>query len=309
VTVEFVLRLPASLRDDRLARTPELVPCAVRSEISLDAGARRVSVRVVVDNQARDHRLRVLCETGTRSLKHVAGAAFAWLDRDTRVAPRPGWIERPTAERAVHDVVAVEGTPRGLAVGVDGLREYAVLHDGRTIAITLLRAVGFLSRGDLPERKGHAGPALATPSAQCIGEREYRYCVVPLGGELTLPRAAREIREWLSPPWIGRGDEVARSFYSVEGDAVIQPSALRSGPGGAIVARLFNPTHESASATLRFARQVLEARAVDLREGELSLGNTGLDSVRTAAPPDVVDGAVAIRLAPYEIGTYLVRLA
>ena len=54
---------------------------------------------------------------------------------------------------------------------------------------------------------------------------------------------------------------------------------------------------------------MLQARAVDLREGELFLGNTGLDSVRTAAPPDVADGAVAIRLAPYEIGTYLVRLA
>ena len=309
VTVELALRLPASLRDDRLARTPGLVPCAVRSEISLDAGARRVAVRLVVDNQARDHRLRVLCETGTRSLNHVAGAAFAWLDRDTRVAPRPGWIEQPTAERAVHDFVAVEGTPRGLAVGVDGLREYAVLHDGRTIAVTLLRAVGFLSRGDLPERKGHAGPALTTPSAQCIGEREYRYCVVPLGGELTLPRAAREIREWLSPPWIGRGDAAARSFYSVEGDAAIQPSALRGGPGGAIIARLFNPTRDSAAATLHFPRQALEARAVDLRESDLSLGNTGLDIVRTAAPPDVVDGAVAIRLAPYEIGTYLVRLA
>jgi alpha-mannosidase len=309
VTVEFALRLPAGLRDDRLARTPELVQCAVRSEISLDAGARRVTVRLVVDNQARDHRLRVLCETGTRSLKHVSGAAFAWLDRDTRVTPRPGWIERPTAERALHDFVAIEGSPRGLAVGVDGLREYAVLHDGRTIAITLLRAVGFLSRNDLPERKGHAGPALATPSAQCIGEREYRYCVVPLGGALTLPRAVREIREWLSPPWIDRGPEAARSFYSIDGDAVIQPSALRAGPGGAIVARLFNPTRESASATLRFARQALDARAVDLREGELALGNTGLDSVRTASPPDVVDGAVFIRLAPYEIGTYLVRLA
>jgi len=46
---------------------------------------------------------------------------------------------------------------------------------------------------------------------------------------------------------------------------------------------------------------------IDLREGELGLGNTGLDSVRTAAPPDLVDGVVAIRLAPYEIGTYLVR--
>jgi alpha-mannosidase len=308
VAVELVLPLPAGLREDRLARTPELVPCAVRAEISLDAGARRVDVRLVIDNQARDHRLRVLCETGTRSLTHLAGAAFAWLDRDTRVAPRPGWIEQPTAERAVHDLVAVEGATRGLAVGVDGLREYAVLHDGRTIAITLLRAVGWLSRGDLPERKGHAGPALATPSAQCIGEREYRYCVVPLGGDMTLPRAAREIREWLSPPWSARGDEASRSFYSVDGDPAVQPSALRAGPDGAIVARVFNPSREAASATLRFARPALDARAVDLREGDLALGNTGLDVVRTAAPPDVVDGAVAIRLAPHEIGTYLVRL-
>lgn len=308
VTVELELRLPAGLRDDRLARTPELVPCAVRNEISLDAGARRVEVRVVVDNQARDHRLRVLCETGTRSLTHTAGAAFAWLDRETRVAPRPGWIEQPTAERAVHDLVAVEGATRGLAVGVDGLREYAVLHDGRTIAITLLRAVGFLSRGDLSERKGHAGPALATPSAQCIGVREYRYCVVPLGGEATLPRAARQIREWLSPPWSGRGADAPRSFYSVEGDVEAQPSALRAGPDGTIVARVFNPHGEPTSATLRFARPALEARAVDLREGDLGLGNTGLDIVRTATPPDLVDGALAIRLAPFEIGTYLVRL-
>jgi membrane-associated phospholipid phosphatase len=309
VTVELELLLPAGLREDRLARLPDLVPCAVHAEISLDAGARRVDVRLVVDNQARDHRLRVLCETGTRSLMHRAGAAFAWLDRETRVSPRPGWVEQPTAERAVHDLVAVEGATRGLAVGVDGLREYAVLHDGRTIAITLLRAVGFLSRGDLPERKGHAGPALATPSAQCIGEREYRYCVVPLAGDITLPLAARAIHEWLSPPWSGRGDAAPRSFYSIDGDPVVQPSALRAGPEGAIIARLFNPARESASATLRFARRAVEARAVDLREGDLALGNTGLDIVRTAAPPDVVDGAVAIRLAPYEIGTYLVRLA
>jgi membrane-associated phospholipid phosphatase len=309
VTVELELRLPAGLREDRLARTPDLVPCSVRAEVSLDAGARRVDVRLLVDNQARDHRLRVLCETGTRSLTHRVGAAFAWLDRDTRVAPRPGWIEQPTAERALHDLIAVEGATRGLAVGVDGIREYAVLHDGRTIAITLLRAVGWLSRGDLPERKGHAGPALATPSAQCIGEREYRYCVVPLGGDVMLAQAAREIREWLSPAWSAQGDGASRSFYSVEGDPAIQPSALRAGPDGSVVARLFNPSRDPASATLRFARAAKEARAVDLREGDLALGNTGLDIVRTAAPPDVADDAVKIRLAPYEIGTYLIRLA
>lgn len=126
---------------------------------------------------------------------------------------------------------------------------------------------------------------------------------------MTLPRAAREIREWLSPAWSGRGPAAPRSFYSLEGDEHVQPSSLRAGPDGRVVARVFNPSRDPASATLRFARAALDARAVDLREGDLGLGNTGLDIVRTAAPPDVVDGAVAIRLAPYEIGTYLVRLA
>ncbi|MEK7862382.1 MAG: hypothetical protein AAB295_03870, partial [Chloroflexota bacterium] len=79
VAVEYVLALPEGLRDDRLARSPATVPCVVRAEISLDAGARRVDVRLTVDSRARDHRLRVLCETGTRSLTHIAGAAFAWL--------------------------------------------------------------------------------------------------------------------------------------------------------------------------------------------------------------------------------------
>src|SRR3989454_4224608 len=202
-TVDLVLRLPARIREDRLARSPDLVDCSVRVAISLDAGERRVDVSLLVDNRASDHRLRVLCETGTRTLTHQAGAAFALLERSNRFDLRRRWIEPPTAEACVHDLVVVRGATKGVAIGVDGLREYAVLHDGRTIAITLLRAVGFLSRGDLPERKGHAGPALATPSAQCIGERAYRYCVVPLGGGRTLPPAARATRGWLSPPASG----------------------------------------------------------------------------------------------------------
>ena len=309
ITVALDLRLPVGLRDDRLARSPELVSCPVQAEISLDAGARRVEVRLVVTNNARDHRLRVLCETDTRALTHVVGAAFAWLQRETRVSPRRGWIEQPTAERCVHDLVAVEGATRGLAVGVDGLRECAVLHDGRTIAITLIRAVGWLSRSDLPERKGHAGPALETPSAQCIGTREYRYCVVVLGGEMSLPRASREISEWLSSPWLGLGDAGTHSFYSIDRDAPIQASALRGGAEGTLVLRLVNPGGEPAVTGVRFARRVAEARAVDLREGMPGLGNTGLDVVRTAAPPELDDGALLVRLEPYEIGTYLLRMS
>jgi membrane-associated phospholipid phosphatase len=308
--VELVLRLPVRLRDDRLARSPELVDCPVRIEISLDAGKRRVDVRLQVDNRASDHRLRVLCETGTRALTHQCGAAFALLERSNRFEVRPRWIEPPTAEACLHDFVAVKGAARGLAIGVDGLREYSVLHDGGTIAITLLRAVGFLSRGDLPERRGHAGPELATPSAQCIGARTYRYTVIPLDEKTDLKQAEREVREWLSPPLVVSGDGHSRTFvYFVDPATPLVLSALRAGPDGSFVVRLANPHREEAIGELLFDRTIRASRPVDLREGDLGLGSTGLDVIRTAAPL-AVDGDLArAQLQPYEIGTWIVQLA
>jgi mannosylglycerate hydrolase len=309
-TVELVLRLPARLRDDRLARSPELVDCPVSMEISLDAGERRVDVRLEIDNRASDHRLRVLCETGTKALTHQSGAAFTLLERSNRLEVRRRWIEPPTSEACLHDLVAVKGATKGLVVGVDGLREYSALHDGGTIAITLLRAVGFLSRGDLPERRGHAGPELATPSAQCIGTREYRYTVVPLDDQTDLTRAARSVREWLSPPFVVLGDGRSRSFVSfVEAATPLVLTALRAGPDGALVVRLANPQREEAAGTLRFDRAIRASQPVDLREGDLGLGNTGLDVIRTAAPLDVDGDLARARLQPYEIGTWIVQLA
>ncbi|OLC19652.1 MAG: hypothetical protein AUH33_05335 [Chloroflexi bacterium 13_1_40CM_68_21] len=310
VTVDLVLRLPAGLRDDRLARSPDLVDCPVRAAISLDADEYRVDVSLTVRNQARDHRLRVLCETGTRALTHHAGAAFATIERLNRFPVRRGWIEPASAEACLHDFVAVKGGTSGLAVGVDGLREYSVLHDGGTIAITLLRAVGFLSRGDLPERRGHAGPELATPSAQCIGERIYRYTLVPLDEDLDIDSAAATVREWLSPPWLVRGDGAPRTLMSLADpyNTPVVLSALRAGPDGKLVIRLVNPHPKEARAEVRFARPILSSRPLDLREGETNLGNTGLDVMRTAAPLETEGDLARVQLQPFEIGTWLVQL-
>ncbi|GAG69611.1 unnamed protein product, partial [marine sediment metagenome] len=47
--------------------------------------------------------------------------------------------------------------------------EYEIIPDNNTIALTLVRSVGWLSRGDLEYKKGNAGPSFATPEAQCLG--------------------------------------------------------------------------------------------------------------------------------------------
>ncbi|MEK7862663.1 MAG: glycosyl hydrolase-related protein [Chloroflexota bacterium] len=151
--------------------------------------------------------------------------------------------------------------------------------------------------------------SLGTPTAQCIGERDYRYCVVPQFGGMSLALAAREVREFLSPARIVTGDGTARTFVAIDRASPLQLSALRAGPEGSIVLRMFAPRGETAESEVRFASPVRDVRSVDLREGETGLGNTGLDVIRTAAPPEIVGGALRVRLAPYEIGTFLVMLA
>jgi len=304
VTVDLVLRLPASLRSDRFARVPDLVDNRVRFAISLDAGASHVDVTATVTNASRDHRLKVVCETGIRTGTHTAGAGFAWLERPNRVPRKRGWVEPPTPERCFHELVAAGGANGGIALGADGLREYSVLGDGTAIAVTLFRSVGFLSRGDLPERRGQAGPQVETPSAQCLGEMTFRYCVVPLGEGIGVPEAARAIREFLSPAWVATGSGAEESFCSIDGDPAMTLAAVRARTRDRLVVRLVNPGRGVARATLRFARPVREARPLDLREGDLALGNTGLDIVRTAAPLELDDGSARATLEAFEIGTW-----
>ncbi|MDO8562573.1 MAG: phosphatase PAP2 family protein [Candidatus Limnocylindria bacterium] len=307
VTVELELALPVGLRADRLARSPERVACPVRVEISLDAPGACVDVTVTFDNRARDHRLRALCQTGVRSPVHRASGAFGWVERPNRQPSGRGWAEPPTGDHTTLGLVEVAGRSSGLALGLDGLREYGVLGDGAQVAITLVRAVGWLSRGDLRERPRHAGPALETPSAQCQGVRSYRYVVAPFGGPEGSELAAAELRRALSPVVVARGDGAERSFLELPAGAIAL-SSLRAARDGALAVRLVNASGEPATAGLGFARPVVAARSVDLREGETDLGNTGLDVLRTAEPPDLAGGRATIRLAPYEIGTYLVTL-
>ncbi len=72
----------------------------------------------------------------------------------------------------------------GLMVANRGLPEIEALRAGQgtELALTLLRSVGWLSRADMSIRRGHAGPGLPTPEAQCIGEYTFEYALIPHGG-------------------------------------------------------------------------------------------------------------------------------
>jgi alpha-mannosidase len=146
---------------------PRLVD-EIMVRLSLDAGAPFLRVAIDGDNRDRDHRLRVLIHHDVRGGDVWADAAFGPVHR-TPIVPTEPESAMETAPRTapLHRYVTVANHARGMTLVSDGLAEYEARDDA--IAVTLLRAVGELSRNDIPERPGHAGWPTPTPGAQCIG--------------------------------------------------------------------------------------------------------------------------------------------
>ena len=151
----------------------------------------------------------------------------------------------------------------GLCVVAPGLVEAEVLANG-SIAMTLLRAVGWLSRQDLASRPGEAGPALPTPAAQCPGPLTVHLSLLP-GCD---PTAARDAELGLHA--VGSG---ARPLFAAGASLLqIQPreialSTLKPAEDGlGAILRLLNPTVTDLIARVRLGFEVADVEPVRLDE-------------------------------------------
>lgn len=171
--------LPTPATSSRVRRSASTRETALHVAFTLDAGAPFLGVRVWGANECCDHRLRVVFRTAVTDPEVWADAAFGPVRRATIVAPDGSAEEAPpTAPLARY--VTLSRAERGMTLYSDGLAEYEATADG-DIAVTLLRAVGELSRNDLPERPGHAGWPAPTPEAQSRGRFEGGFAILPHG--------------------------------------------------------------------------------------------------------------------------------
>ncbi len=141
----------------------------VRARLQLDAGCD--FVRVLIDGvwAASDARLRLRFRTNLVGATTWADAMFGDVERRTIDVPASDQIDERVQHGApLHRFVSRYSATAGATVVSDGLAEYEATEDG-SMAVTLVRAVGDLSRADLPDRAGHAGWPVATPAAQCHG--------------------------------------------------------------------------------------------------------------------------------------------
>jgi len=276
--IRVALELPECFLFDQMIRSVRTVPFVVTHEVTLRKDVPYVEVHTFVDNNIRDHRLRVLLPTGTEAATYLADAAFDVIERPIALRPDNARLKELELEtKPQFTWTAVHDDARGLAVVTRGLPESAVRDQpARPIALTLLRAFA-----KTPFTGGE-------PGGQIQGRHAFDYLLVPVAGPpdvaalcrlgQRLAAGARTVqlddddRRYHAREGVETHLPPTRCFLEVEpGDAVVTavlPDA-DSPPGKGLRVRLFNPTREAIEAAIHPASEIRTVSRLDLEGREI----------------------------------------
>jgi alpha-mannosidase len=265
------------------------------TSLVLDAASPFVRVRVLGHNAMGNHRLRLRVATGRSGASTIADAAFHPVGRGPlEIPPEDAAMEHVVPTAPLHRYVSRYTATDGATIFSDGLAEYEALDDG-AVAVTLLRAVGALSRADLPERPGHAGWPADTPLAQSLGPygaelaialhgpdtSDQRDEVERMADDVLLPLAGETVRSNLVDPHVAGGLELA-------GEGLAFSAAIPARMPGWIALRCVNRRDVSVRGTWRTRSAIAEARLARLDETPLAPLDAEPHAVSFDAPPRAI---------------------
>jgi hypothetical protein len=260
----------AALGDERScrARSTDTTATDVQTTYELRTGERFLRVEQSYDNRARDHRLRAHFPLPRPVRSSHAECAFAVVERGLHAEGGPHEFGLPTfvSRRFVDCTGGPANDEQGLAVLHDGLLEYEVVAGGTELALTLLRATGYLSRSELSLRPNPAGPLDVLEGPQLQGRIVVRYALLPHRGTWEDAEPYDAADEFLVPlqkvrggGWLGAGAPASGSSLSVTG---AQVSAVTR-DGDDLLVRVFNPGTTATDVLVTRDGTPLEGAIVD----------------------------------------------
>ena len=193
-------------------------------------GLDRVELTSVVENEAEDHRLRVLVRSDGGADEVRAESQFAVVRRP--LAPPPPRTSG-SSRRCRRPTRSAPSRSDRSSCSRKALPEYEASAEG--LRLTLLRCVGTISRpAGLPTRPLAAGPDIPTPDGQCRGRHVLEYALRFDGDGLSnaaLVRASQDYRtdflrgDPFEPPLELGGDVVFSCLKQAEDAAPASSSA------------------------------------------------------------------------------------
>lgn len=285
VAVRREYRWPVGLAPDATGREAETRTTAVETRIELRAGEPFVRLAVSFENPCSDHRLRFHVPLAVPAEQSAAEGQFAVVERGLEA--EGGFGERPLATFPARGFVSAGG----VSVLLEHVLEYELVA-GRELALTLLRAVGLISRDRHPYREVPAGPEAAIPGAQGRGRRAVAFALYPHAGTWTEAGTLVQLERYLHPfvtvaGTAAAGEESSQVGVAVEGEGIVLSSLCRRGEE--LELRIACERDEPSPVTI--SGRIAGASEVDLRG-------------RPTGEIDVTGGAFSLELQPWEIRTF-----
>jgi mannosylglycerate hydrolase len=254
--IEIDLRLPSALDSSRTKRTKKLVTNRIVSFVTVNAGSRRIDITTEIENKAKDHRLRAVFKTGFAEYINHADGHFGIVERKKHFPEKPterGKVEYYATQHQTN-FTTLSCESHGVTIANKGLPEYEILKDDSTIAITLLRCVGWLNKNNLMTRWRMAGPNIPTPDAQCLGRQVAEYAIILHTNDNAA--SYREAYAFCFPVFskqiaVHEGQlRSGVSLFELPPNVVVSAIKIAEDRNGFVV-RLFNITNEVVHAKIR----------------------------------------------------------
>lgn len=291
------LNVPAFSTKEK--RSCEITSIPFSMEYALAKGDKALRVNLTFTNTAKDHRLRINLSSDFIPNETKAGIKLNEITRETsdRIITKDNFAI--DAEHPADHYVRFSNGKDGLALFSEFPFNYEfVKKDRPRLAVSVLRAVGYLSRNDMLTRGGGAGPDTPTPEAQCLNRRfDTTFAIMPFSDKeensvfresiLFRSRASFGIIMGYEPL---RKDVEARPIFSLKTDKTTV-STCKITENGNTILRLFNP----------FNKIIIE---------EVSLGFEGVIYEANLAEEEgkkIGENSCEIEIAPYALKTLLIK--
>jgi mannosylglycerate hydrolase len=259
----------------------------VRSWFTLRRGQRYVHVHTEVDNQCRNHRLRVAFPARIRSTHSHAEAAFDVVPREIDRSPGNAYYNRENPQYPNHRFVDLTDGDVGLALINEGIREYEAKDDkDRTLYLTLLR--GYVFRNSPIIDRWDVYPEMEL--SQSLGRNEWNYAILPHEGDweagevlsqadifnLTMQAGEAGVHEG-DLPW-------EASFVSVEPHQLALSALKKCEDRDSIILRVYNPTDKELDSVITSFWDIREAWLVNMNEERREKLTASGRSIRLTVP-------------------------
>jgi mannosylglycerate hydrolase len=240
-------------------RSDELTPITITTYYTLTKNAKSVEVKVLINNTALDHRMKVLFDGNVKTDYSISAGHFTVDKRE---------IDNKYPEMQTYPVGAFTGVD-GLSIISNCFSEAETTNDG-LIKMSLFRGVRnvicseFRSVGVFENQNG----------GQSLGELEFNYAIYPHKGnwenDVFLEYEKHQTKLYPIQTCYHEGTQPLKmtdGYYKLEGENLVV-SALKA-DGDIITIRLFNPTNDNINGSFLIKNEIISAKSVKLNGNEI----------------------------------------